>query len=330
MRFGLTISAVVHAALLAWALFTIQKTPELLAPQEEPIEVALIDPSEFLRLKKGATDVSELEAKAKEAPKPDQSVKEAEKPKPVEAEKAPAPAPAPEVKAPDPIAEKLAETPPAAPGPTPEEKKLLEEKIEQERLAEEKRKADEEAKKKAEEKKKADEKKKAEEKRKLAEQKRKEEEKKKEQSAADRLAALLDKDPAKRGAQNAAPDPSKPTDYTGRTAGANRGEDSVLAAREQDLLVSQIRSQIRDCWKLPGGGGGIESMVVVLSWRLHPDGTLDGEPMVIGAQSDPVYQIAVEAAVRAVKTCSPFSLPAEMYPSWKFIEEWRFDPREML
>jgi colicin import membrane protein len=70
--------------------------------------------------------------------------------------------------------------------------------------------------------------------------------------------------------------------------------------------------------------------VVVLSWRLQPNGALDGEPIVIGAQSDPVYQIAVEAAIRAVKTCSPFSLPADMYHAWKFIEEWRFDPREML
>ncbi|MGQ0673898.1 MAG: cell envelope integrity protein TolA [Hyphomicrobium sp.] len=336
MQVGLAISLVLHAALLGWALFTIQQTPELRVAEPDPIEIALIDPSEFLRLKKGALDVSELEAKAKEAPKPDQSVKEADKPKPVEAPEPPAAEPPPPVEAkpeppkpeppkPDPIAEKLAEPPP--PGPTPEEQQKLADlaaKAEQERKAEEKRKADE-AKKKA-----AEEKRKAEERKKRIEQARKDREQKQKKSDADRLAALLDKDPTKRGAPNAASAPTKPTDYTGRTAGANQGEDTVLSAREQDLLVSQLRSQIRDCWKLPGGGGGIDSTVVVLSWRLRPDGSLDGEPEVMNRQSDSIYQIAVEAAIRAVKSCSPFNLPPDKYGAWKFIDEWKFDPREML
>lgn len=337
MRSGLIISLMMHVALLAWALFTIRTTPELLMPSETPIEVALIDPSEVLRLKKGALDVTELEAKAKDAPTPEQSVKEAEKPKEIVAEEMPAaPPPPPEPEKQDPIAEKLAAaTPPPAPepppGPTPEEKKLLEEKLEQDRIAEEKKKAEEAKKKAAEEKKKAEERKKRieEQRKKLAEQKRKKDEEKK-KSEADRIAALLDKDPTKKGAPNAASDPTKPTDYTGRTAGANMGEDTVLSAREQDLLVSQIRAQLRDCWRLPGGGGGIETTVVVLSWRLRADGSLDGEPEIMNRQSDSVYQIAAEAAIRAVKACSPFDLPPDKYEAWKFIDEWRFDPREML
>ncbi len=47
-------------------------------------------------------------------------------------------------------------------------------------------------------------------------------------------------------------------------------------------------------------------------------------------QSDSVYQIAAEAAVRAVKTCAPFNLPPDKYAGWKFIDEWKFDPREMM
>ncbi len=82
MHFGLIASVVLHAALLAWALFTIPRTPELRTPDEQPIEVALITPSELLRLKQGALDVTELEAKAKDAPKPEQSIKEARSPSP--------------------------------------------------------------------------------------------------------------------------------------------------------------------------------------------------------------------------------------------------------
>lgn len=333
MHFGLIISLVLHAALLAWALITIQRTPELRAPEPEPIEIALITPSELLRLKKGALDVTELEAKAKVAPKPDQSIKEAAKPKPVEAPAPPAAEPPPVEQAkpeppkPDPIAEKLAAAPPPepTPGPSPEEKKLLEEKIEADHKADEKKKA-EDAKKKVEDKKKADERKKR------IEQARKDKELKEKKSDADRLAALLDKDPTKRGAPNSATPPAKPTDYTGRTAGANQGNDSVLSAREADLLISQIRSQIltRQCWNLPAGGGGAELPVVTLSWRLNPDGSLDGEPQVVNRRSDAAYQVAMETAIRAVKKCSPFQLPPDKYTSWKLIEEWNFDPREMM
>jgi colicin import membrane protein len=347
--FGLTVSFLLHGGALLWMYLAMAGTPPLKPPEPEPIAVALITPSELLALKKGSETATELEAKAKEEPKPEVSKVEAEKPKPIVAPELPveptppepptkeaeAPPPEPPKSEPppksDPIAEKLAalpvEQPP--PGPTPEELKKIEDekRAEEQRKAEEQKKKEEEAKKKkAEEEKK---KKEQERKKKLAEQKRKEEEKKKKQQQADRLAALLDKDPTRRGAPNSATQPQNPTDYTGPTAGAREGDAPVLSVREQDLLRSQISAQLRQCWKLPGGGGGIETMVVTLRWRLRPDGSLDGEPGLEAPQSGPVYQIAAEAAMRAVKACSPFTLPPDKYWAWKSII-WDFDPREML
>ena len=84
----------------------------------------------------------------------------------------------------------------------------------------------------------------------------------------------------------------------------------MLSAREQDLLKGKISAQLRGCWRLPGGGGGIETVVVTVHWRLRPDGSLDGEPQVERPQATPVFQIAAEAAVRAVKACAPFTLAA--------------------
>lgn len=341
MQFGLTLSILLHGGALVWAYLAMLATPPLAAPEPEPIMVALISPSEMLALKKGSETATELEAKAKDEPKPEETSKlEAEKPKPILApEPAPEPPPLEEVKKPepppeppkaepksDPIADKLAALPPdPPPGPTPEELK----KAEQEKQAAEQKKADEEKKKKAAEKKKADDKKKAAEKKKRDEQKRKEAEKKKKQQQADRLAALLDKDPTRQGAPNSASEPMNPTDYTGPTAGAREGDAPVLSVREQDLLRAQISSQLRGCWKLPGGGGGIETMVVKIRWRLRPDGSLEGEPAVEAPQAGPVFQIAAEAAMRAVKSCSPFSLPPDKYWAWRLII-WDFDPREML
>lgn len=357
MRLGLIISILLHGSFMAWALLAMLMTEPLKAPEPEPIMVALVTPSEFLALKKGSETSTELEAKKNEDAKPDDQSKmqadskpiiapdPAPEPEPTPQETKVEPPPSPEPKS-DPIAEKLAELPP--PGPTPEElakkaaeEKAAAEKAEAERLAEEakikaaedaKQKAAEEAKKKAaaDAKKKAEAKKKADaQKKKLAEQKRKEAEKKKKQQQADRLAALLDKDPTRQGASNYATDPMNPTDYSGPTAGAQMGDAPVLSVREQDLLRAQISAQLRSCWKLPGGGGGIETTVVTLRWRLRQDGSLDGEPMVEAPRQGMVFQIAAEAAIRAVRMCSPFQLPPDRYWAWRSLT-WDFDPREMM
>lgn len=331
MYFGIAISLACHAALLAWAFLTIQSTPQLRLPESEPISVAIVTPSDLLRMKQGSETAKELEAKKAEEPKPQTSVQEAPKSNPILAPTPPAePAkPVEEAKAepkPDPIADKLAAMPPEpepAPGPTPDELK----KIEDDKKAEDQRKA--EAKKaeekKAEEKRKAEEKKKAEQK-KLAEAKRKEDEKKK-TSAADRLAALLNKDPTKKGAPVSG---TEPTNYSGPTAGTAKGTESVLSLREQDLMRGMLSSQLKSCWTLAGGGGGVETPVVVLKWRMRPDGILDGEPQLVQSASGPLAQLANEAAIRAVKKCQPFNLPPDLYATgWKEIT-WEFDPSAMM
>jgi colicin import membrane protein len=139
---GLLTSFVGHALLLFYALFDIHAAPPDMPPII-PIEATIITPSELTRLKQGDPTSKQLEAKAKEEPQPEISKKEAEKPKPITAPPPPPP-PEPEpqkTETPpppkqDPIADKLAAMPPEPappePGPTPDEKKKLEEKLEQE------------------------------------------------------------------------------------------------------------------------------------------------------------------------------------------------------
>lgn len=298
-------------------------------------------------------------------PPPPPSQEEVAKAEPPPEAEPPAPAEPPKAveqpkPAPDPIAKKIEEPPPPpppepAPGPTPDEKKLLEQKLEQEHQAEEakkkaeeeaKQKADEEAKKKAEEeaKKKAAE---AAKKKRVAElKKKKQEEAKKKAEAAKKkfdpskiaslLAkspddappkALLDKDPRKKGQQ--ASGSSATSDKFGKEAGTATGTDTVLSAREQDLLKGMLKSQLNGCWRPPGTGGGEEVPVVELHWEMSPDGSLIGEPRVTSAPSTTAGQVYTEAAVRAVKMCSPFRLPPDKYDAWKIVD-WTFDPRQML
>ena len=103
----------------------------------------------------------------------------------------------------------------------------------------------------------------------------------------------------------------------------------MLSARESDILLGQIARQLKACWRLPGGGGGIETTVVTVKWRLRQDGSLDGEPALEGARSGALYQQAADAALRAVRNCSPFNLPQDKYRYWHTLT-FDFDPREMM
>lgn len=347
MGYGLAISLMMHLGVLAWAVISIQRTPELALPEVQTIEASLVVMSDVTRLRRGDPDAKQLEAKAKDEPKPDKAKDEAPKPKPAPAPPPPSPAepttptekaeekpkPVEEAKAEtDPIADKLAALPPEpAPGPTSEELK----RIEDEKRAEEQKKAEElkkaEEKKKEEEKKKAEEKKKKlEQEKKLAEERRKAAEAKKRKFDADRIAALIDKSPDKRGAPKSSPlPPLTPTERTGPTAGEREGNDTVLTARQQDMLKGMLKSQIAPCWRLPGAGGGAETPTVTLRFRLRADGSLDGMPQVLQGQPGSAFQVAAEAAMRAVQTCQPFRLPPEFYGNWKDVV-WEFDPNQML
>ena len=377
MPFGLIFSLVCHVALLVWAYGPSNAARELEAPETPSISAELITPSEFLRLKQGSEDAKHLETKAKDKPTTDDSKNETKKadntppppppPAPVEVAKVEPPPPPeaakpepvkpepvkPEPPKPDPIAEAIKQPPPPPSpeaGPTPDEQKLLEQKIDEaaKKAAEEAQKKAEDYQKKAEEaaKKKvaaeALKKKLAEDakKRKLAEEARKKAEAAKNKFDPNALAnliekapgdsqpkALIDKDPNKKGQQAAGT--SQAATQSGKEAGTANGHDTVLSAREQDLLAGMLQSQLHRCAKMPGGGGGIDTPVVTVQWRVRQDGTVDGEPVVQNPQNTPLFKIAAEASVNAVKNCSPLSLPADKYASWSTIT-WDFDWPKML
>ncbi len=332
MHGGLIASVVFHVALILWALRAMFLTPPLLPSEPEPIEIALITPSELLRLKKGNIDAKELEAKANKVENKEPTVEDkANKPKPPEpVTPPPAEPPKVEEKTPDPIAEKLAALPPEQAKPDElaleAAKKLEEEKKleEQKKLdAAQKEKDDKEKKEKEAKEKKEKEAKEKKEKEAKAKKEKEAKEKKEKELEARRL-ALLNKDPTKKGAESANTDPAKPTDFKGPTAGASKGNDTVLSAREQDLIGSRIKTQIERCANFPGGGGGMEIPVVELQLTYKEDGTLAGEPVVLNPQATTAYELARSASVQAARNCT---LDLKMFPynSWrtfKFIFDW--------
>lgn len=133
---------------------------------------------------------------------------------------------------------------------------------------------------------------------------------------ADRLSQLINRtDPTGGGSGQA--EASLGT-ATGRTAAA-------LTLSEMDAL----RSQMQRCWNPPIGLANGEELIVEVQIRLAPDGSVVNIDR-IGAQNvGRLYDVAADAARRAVLQCQPYRLPTSKYDAWKDVQV-KFDPRDLF
>lgn len=299
MRTGLAISTSLHAAVLLWGLVSFGVKPLETTPGDS-LPVDIISDTEY----------SQLTAGVKNAPKvvkPAPLVEKIDKPNPVEdstPKVAPkqeirtasaAPVPIPEIKPPEPKPEKA-----KAPEPDP--------------IAE--------ALKKEEAKRKEEAKKREEQKRKEEAKKREEEKKRKEQEQAfdpNKIAALLDKRSPQRQAAAGATLNSTPS------LGLPSGSAATLSQSEIDAL----RAQIQACWNPPAGVLEAKELIVRIRLQLREDGSLSANPTLLNHGSHPIFQIAAESAMRAIKRCQPYKLPIAKYAVWRDVEV-TFDPRDMF
>ncbi len=86
-----------------------------------------------------------------------------------------------------------------------------------------------------------------------------------------------------------------------------------------------IASCLRKNWRMPAEGPFVR---VTILWRLERGGRLLGPPEIVDPQSSPEIIPSARAAMRAVRACEPFKLPAKRYDVWKVII-WDFDPTGM-
>jgi len=111
--------------------------------------------------------------------------------------------------------------------------------------------------------------------------------------------------------------------------------DSSASALSAPQLTSSeldaVRSQMQGCWYLDPGKKGADEMVVDVRVTLGQDGTVQTANVVDMARMalDGYYRAAAEAAVRAVKKCSPLHMPAGKYDTWK-ATTFHFNPGGML
>ncbi len=132
-------------------------------------------------------------------------------------------------------------------------------------------------------------------------------------------------------------DRPRPRPTNGETAdrtqeGAGLGTAEVAAL--EDRARALARAHLRRCWRMPVDLPEPDRLVVTVEFELNRNGTLNGQPRVTNPRNttfDPAMRAAVEAAVRAVRTCDPYPFPddpvvGEHYDVWRQTE-FTFRPR---
>jgi len=110
---------------------------------------------------------------------------------------------------------------------------------------------------------------------------------------------------------------------------------SALQARIMAAsLVQAVNRQVTPCWAIPAGAKDAANMSVAIRIRLNPDGALGGQPKVQDSGrlvSDLFFRAVAESALRALRNpqCMPLKLPYDQYDLWKEIT-FVFDPKEAL
>lgn len=353
MRVGLTISVVLHAALLGFGLFTLSAPREFEVADVEALPVDIVPVESITQIQQGDKKAPKKEKSAPLPTKKPDIVPDAMKvgdakidtdkkptpeptPKPVEAKDAPAPSPTPAPKpdtdvAKEPVkeAEKkpaevpatelaTAATPKQEVKPDPVAETIVAETPDAESIKLPDSAPSPEAKPKPPqaETAKAPDRKDTEKPVTKQASKPKSDEK---EFNEDEVAALLSKEKASGGGAKRSTDEAS-------LGGDKTTGGSKLSQSEMDAL----RGQIQRCWNVPAGAADAQNLKVSIQFKLDKAGELDGAPEIIeGGGSDGIERAAAESARRAVMQCAPYNLPVEKYDAWAEVIV-HFDPSEMF
>ena len=309
MRSGIAVSVVAHAALIAWGVFSLPSPSALDTSNIEQIPVDFVEMGDLTQMNKGIKTAALVEEVAAPPPaeKPIEDLpplpRPAPKPEPLpEPPQPPPPAPVPPQPPepePDPTPPAPAEAAPPPPAPTPEPEAppppettaVAEQKdVPIPRLRPDRPKP------------------------KVAP-------KPDDTIDMDQITALLDK---RKLEQMAAAEPSEEEQQPALGSPTATTTTAKMTVNELDAL----RARLAECWSPPLGWTDPSEVRVVLMLSLNADGSVSGVPTVLESPQGQYSNAAPESALRAVRRCAPYNLPAEKYDAWKQVKV-TFDPREM-
>jgi colicin import membrane protein len=102
--------------------------------------------------------------------------------------------------------------------------------------------------------------------------------------------------------------------------GTATGTAAKLNPSMRDALMGILREQMERCYQAPISASAGNATAPVLDIRLNQDGSLTHEPSIIRAGSSSTDRAVADAALRAVRRCAPFRVPAQFAP---FYSDWK-------
>jgi hypothetical protein len=305
MRAGIVVSSAAHLAILAWGIFSLPMPSPVDATDLEMIPVDFVEFDDITQMTQGlqtAALVEEVEEPPPPPPEPEPPPlprpappppPPPPEPPPAEPEPPPLPAPAPPPP-PEPAPPPPAPSPEATIPPPPEEPQVAQPmtNVPTPRLRPERPEP--------------------------APAPEPEPEPETEEFDVDKLTAMLD-EPASQ------PDPPPAPVERDPVAGTPTAPTGVtMTANELDAL----RSRLAQCWNPPIGFVDPAEVRVVLLLTFNADGSLAADPQLLEAPQGQFARQAPESAMRAVRRCAPYNLPAGKYDAWREVKV-TFDPQDM-
>ena len=136
---------------------------------------------------------------------------------------------------------------------------------------------------------------------------------------ADEVAALLNREEAASGG-------TKRSTREAALGGRRTTGGTSLSQSEMDAL----RGQIQRCWQVVPGMADGGDVRVQVTMRLNRSGEIDGQPSFnASGGSEQTRRVLAGGARRAVLRCAPYNLPAEKYETWADVVV-NFDPSKMF
>jgi hypothetical protein len=96
-------------------------------------------------------------------------------------------------------------------------------------------------------------------------------------------------------------------------------------------LRDALKNQIEQCmdWGVIATAPNAQNIVVSVDLSLNPDGTVARAASQSEGTHDTYERAASDAALRAIRVCAPYKLPAERYADWR-DSAVNFSPRDVL
>ena len=105
--------------------------------------------------------------------------------------------------------------------------------------------------------------------------------------------------------------------------------NGTQAAAMTQSELDALRAQVAQCWSPPVGAADASQLRVRIEFGLDRQGNVTRGPEPIEFPASQFGVAAVESAIRAVRRCAPYNLPAEKYNTWRQVRI-TFDPQDMF